>query len=70
MPYPVPQIAQEAWTALPDSAAQDALLDAARRHWHVPQDAAILAAPGASSLIAKIPALAPKARVRYSRAHL
>jgi len=63
VPYPVPQIPPEAWTALPDSAAQDALLDAARRYWHVPDEAAILAAPGASSLIAKLPMLAPKARV-------
>jgi cobalamin biosynthetic protein CobC len=63
VPYPVPQIKPEAWTALPDSAAQDALLDAARRHWHVPDGAAVLAAPGASSLIAKLPMLAHKARV-------
>jgi len=63
VPYPVPQIAPEDWTALPDRAAQHALLEAARRHWHVPDEAAILAAPGASSLIAKLPMLAPKARV-------
>jgi cobalamin biosynthetic protein CobC len=63
VPYPVPQISPEAWTALPDSAAQHALLDAARRYWQVPDEAAILAAPGASSLIAKLPMLAPKARV-------
>ena len=63
VPYPVPRMTTEAWTALPDSAAQDALLDAARRHWHVPDEAAILAAPGASSLIAKLPMLAAKARV-------
>lgn len=63
VPYPVPQIAQEAWTALPDSAAQAALLAAARQHWHVPEGASILAAPGASSLIAKLPTLAPVGRV-------
>ncbi|WP_306151446.1 threonine-phosphate decarboxylase CobD [Roseovarius sp. MMSF_3281] len=63
VPYPVPAIAPDVWTALPDSAAQDALLEAARRHWHVPEGAAVLAAPGASSLIAKLPMLAPVARV-------
>ncbi len=63
VPYPVPEIRQADWTALPDSAAQDALLEAARRHWHVPEGAAILAAPGASSLIAKLPMLAPVGRV-------
>lgn len=63
VPYPVPDITSEAWSALPDRAAQDALLGAARRHWHVPDEAAILAAPGASSLIAKLPMLAPMGQV-------
>lgn len=62
VPYPVPQIAPGAWAALPDRAAQEALLQAARRYWHVPEGAAILAGPGASSLIAKLPALAPAGR--------
>src|SRR6056297_2509031 len=63
VPYPVPDIALEAWSALPDRAAQDALLGAARRHWHVPDGVGILAAPGASSLIAKLPMLAPMGQV-------
>ena len=58
VPYPIPPLDPLAWTALPDRAAQDALIQAAREVWSVPEDAAILAAPGASSLIAKIPALA------------
>ncbi|WPZ22032.1 threonine-phosphate decarboxylase CobD [Sulfitobacter faviae] len=63
-PYPIPALPAGAWTALPDAAAQDALLAAARGFWQVPEGAAILAVPGASSAIARIPALAPKGRVR------
>ena len=62
-PYPVPEFAPDVWTALPDHAAQTALIDAARRFWQVPEGAAVLAAPGASCLIANLPALAPKGRV-------
>ncbi|WP_373050743.1 threonine-phosphate decarboxylase [Thalassovita aquimarina] len=62
-PYPVSGIPVDAWTALPDSAAAQALTDAARSFWQVPDGAAILAAPGASSLIARIPALRPAATV-------
>lgn len=63
VPYPVPALEAGAWTALPDRAAQQGLIDAAREFWGVPDDAAILAAPGASSLIARIPALASTGRV-------
>ncbi|MFG6504841.1 MULTISPECIES: threonine-phosphate decarboxylase CobD [unclassified Sulfitobacter] len=63
-PYPIPALPAGTWTALPDAAAQDALLAAARAFWQVPEGAAILAVPGASSAIARIPALAPKGRVR------
>ena len=62
--YPRPALPPEAWTTLPDAAATEALLTAARRFWSVPQDAAILAAPGTSALIARLPALARPARVR------
>ena len=58
VPYPLPEIAAPVWAELPDKAAQEALLTAARRFWQVPDTAAILAAPGASALIARIPALA------------
>ena len=63
-PYPVPPLAAEDWTALPDRAAQDALTDAARAVWRVPEGAYLLAAPGASALIARIPTLARPSRVR------
>ena len=63
VPYPVGAVPLDSWTALPDRAAYAALIAAARRFWDVPEAAAVLAAPGASALIARIPALAPAARV-------
>jgi len=54
--YPLPPLAGDVWTALPDRAAADALTQAARRFWAVPDGAAVLAAPGASALIARLPA--------------
>ena len=63
IPYPLGEIGIGAWTALPDQGAQDALIRAARRFWQVPEDATILAAPGASSLIARLPGLASPGQV-------
>lgn len=57
-PYPLPDFTMEDWTALPDIAAFDALQNAARQFWNVPDGAAILPAPGASALIAQLPGLA------------
>jgi cobalamin biosynthetic protein CobC len=57
LPYPVEITSPEAWTALPDRAAQEALAMAARAFWQVPDGAAVLAAPGASALIARLPGL-------------
>lgn len=62
-PYPLPDLPADAWTALPDAGAFARLEAAARRFWTVPDGAAVLAAPGASALIARIPALAPAGRV-------
>ncbi len=61
--YPLPAIADGAWTALPDSTARAALEQSARRFWRVPARAGVLAAPGASALIARTPALRPAATV-------
>lgn len=61
--YPVPPLPAEAWTALPDRTAQTSLERAARHVWQVPQGADVLAAPGASSLIARLPGLAAAGRV-------
>ena len=57
VPYPVPPISNDAWNALPDTGLVTALTAVARAFWNVPDDAAILAAPGASALIAQIPRL-------------
>ena len=62
-PYPVGVLDGADWTALPDKAASDQLIRAARRFWQVPQSAAILAAPGASSLISRLPFVWPQGRV-------
>jgi cobalamin biosynthetic protein CobC len=55
LPYPVGEIGADAWTALPDSAAMERLLVAARAFWNVPDGAEIVAAGGASALIAAMP---------------
>jgi cobalamin biosynthetic protein CobC len=62
-PYALPEISPQSWNCLPDQAAQNQLLGAARKFWNVPDGAAIIAAPGASSLIAKIPGLMPPSDV-------
>ncbi len=62
--YPLPEIPAEAWTALPDRAATKRLEQAARRFWSVPDAAGVLAAPGASVLIAHLPRLLAPGRVR------
>jgi len=64
--YPLPDIAPSDWTALPDSSAMADLLSAARIFWSVPDEADILAAPGASALIARIPALRPAGKVQIT----
>ena len=64
VPYPLPDLAPGDWTALPDAGARRALCDAARAFWKVPDGAEVLPAPGASALIARLPALAPPARGR------
>ena len=67
IPYPIPEITPDAWTALPDKAAEQALEAAARDFWMVPDGAAVLAAPGASALIANIPRLLPAGRVQIAQ---
>ncbi|GGX44417.1 threonine-phosphate decarboxylase [Tateyamaria omphalii] len=62
--YPVPPVAQDAWTALPDTGAATRLTKAARRFWSIPNGADVLATPGASAIIAQIPRLASVGTVR------
>jgi len=59
VPYPLPPLPLSDWTALPDSGAMRALERAARAFWSVPAGADILAAPGASCLIAALPRCLP-----------
>ena len=61
-PYPIPDLQPGAWTSLPDGEADAALTRAARLFWAVPEAADILAAPGASALIARLPSLARPGR--------
>jgi cobalamin biosynthetic protein CobC len=63
LPYDIAAISPDAWTALPDQSAATQLTNAARQFWNVPKGAAILAAPGASSLIVNMPRLAPQGSV-------
>lgn len=61
--YPVPALSEQAWTALPDTGLVDRLHAAARAFWDIPHGADIIAAPGASALIAQIPRLKSAASV-------
>lgn len=65
-PYPIGQLETADWAALPDHGAFSDLTAAARRFWGVPDGAAILPAPGASALIARIPALMKPGRVHIT----
>ncbi|MFV2003479.1 MAG: threonine-phosphate decarboxylase, partial [Paracoccaceae bacterium] len=66
VPFPVAGLARGIWSTLPDKNAQDRLENAARSFWNIPSGAAVLAAPGASSLIARIPALTPPGTVQIA----
>ncbi len=61
--YPLGDLPADAWNALPDEGAFARLEQAARSFWNIPQSAAVLPAPGASALIARMPAIAPAGRV-------
>ncbi len=64
VPYPLPVLPPDAWTALPDRAATDALTAAARVFWRVPEGVEVIAAPGLSTLIALLPHATGLKRVR------
>ncbi len=68
-PWDVPPdlVPPEAWTALPDRAASDRLEAQARALWDVPGHLGLIAAPGASALIARIPTLASRGRVHIAQ---
>ncbi|MGD1885127.1 MAG: threonine-phosphate decarboxylase [Paracoccaceae bacterium] len=62
--YPLPILTAADWSQLPDRNAHQALVSAARIFWNVPKEAAILPAPGASSLIANIPRLTKPGQIK------
>lgn len=66
VPYPIPRLSPDAWTALPDSAAFTRLENAARAFWSIPPQAAVLAVPGASAAIAQLPRLIATGTVRIA----
>ncbi|WP_373355743.1 threonine-phosphate decarboxylase [Pseudoroseicyclus sp. CXY001] len=66
LPYTVGVLPSRAWAALPDEGARERLEAAARAFWGVPEGVGILAAPGASSLIARLPGLWPAGRVEIA----
>lgn len=57
VPFPLPDFSPMSWETLPDRNQFRNLEAAARKFWNVPESADILAAPGASALIARIPHL-------------
>lgn len=63
-PYPVPDVAADAWARLPAKAALDDLLAAARRAYGVDPAAGVIAAPGTQALIQLVPRLVPAGEVR------
>jgi cobalamin biosynthesis protein CobC len=63
IPYPVPALNAELWTALPDDTALTRLVAAAKRFWKIPNGLSLIAAPGASALIAALPGLREPGRV-------
>ena len=63
VPYPLPDLPSDAWTALPDAGAFAALEASARAFWNVPDAAGVVIAHGASAPIARLPALWPTGRV-------
>lgn len=62
--WPLPaELPRRYWTALPNRADLEALLDVARRAYAVPAGVAILAAPGTQALIQWLPLIAPEGDV-------
>lgn len=62
-PYPLPAIAPEAWTRLPDEDAFAALEAAARGAYRAPEAVGIVAGAGAQAFIQMIPRVFPARRV-------
>jgi cobalamin biosynthesis protein CobC len=63
-PYPLPALAGNAWTRLPQRDREAALLAAARTYYRAAPGAAIVAGPGTQAIIQWLPRLLPPARFR------
>jgi cobalamin biosynthetic protein CobC len=61
--YPIPPLADAAWTRLPSRAAEEALSEAAMARYGVPSRQMIVTAPGTQALIQVLPRLLPPSRV-------
>lgn len=62
-PYPLPSLKPEAWARLPSRRELEALLEAARDYYEVPDGADAVAAAGSDALIHLLPDLLPAERV-------
>lgn len=62
-PYPLPAIAPDAWTRLPDDEAFAALEAAARGAYRAPQASEVLPGPGAQAFIQLLPRVFPARRI-------
>ncbi len=65
-PYPVPALAHEAWSRLPDPDAVRALERAAAAAFGVEDPARVAAAPGSEALIRRLPSLLPARQIGVS----
>lgn len=63
LPWPVPPVAPDAWQRLPDAAAEQALLSAARQCYGCPPESGLVAMPGTQAAIQLLPRLFAPARV-------
>ncbi|HXU58576.1 MAG TPA: aminotransferase class I/II-fold pyridoxal phosphate-dependent enzyme, partial [Verrucomicrobiae bacterium] len=63
LPYPVPALAPELWTRLPDSELFQAARQAALAYYGAMADAGIVEAAGSQALIQALPRLVPRGRV-------
>jgi len=65
-PYPVPALAHEAWSRLPDPDTVRVLEQAAAAAFGVEDPARVAAAPGSEALIRRLPSLLPTRRIGVS----
>ncbi|GHA56185.1 threonine-phosphate decarboxylase [Amylibacter ulvae] len=67
IPYPIGDIPMDSWTRLPDQDGDNTLINAARKFWHVPNGANILASSGVSQIIAMLPQIASGANFQIAK---